>query len=177
MRPVGGSGADVGDGLGAGSGGEPGNDDGVGRQGGDGRGPGRAHDRNPRGSLVVQEQIESRLTHNGMAVLGDVMRRMANNPDLRQILPGGLEDEVNEGSSFPQRLSPRAARRAERGTPGHGNRAAGGKEDLVTAGWRRTAVSADAAGAEAVATGTGTALTVTRRTAGTGACRGAKAPR
>ena len=49
-----------------------------------------------RGSLA-QEQIEARLTHGGVAVLGEVMRRMANNPDLRQIFFGRLGDEVSGG--------------------------------------------------------------------------------
>ena len=60
------------------------------------RGPGQSRVGGSRGSLV-QEQIESRLARSGVAVIGEMMRGMASNPGLRQLLFGGLGDEAMGG--------------------------------------------------------------------------------
>ena len=121
-RPAGRSGSGGGGGQGIGLVGGRGIDDGGGRQSGDGRELDRARDRGPSGSLVL-EQIEARLTHGGMAVLGEVMRCMANNPDLRQIFFGGLGNEVRGGARPP--------RHAAGGARAAGSRSSGLMEVLV----------------------------------------------
>ena len=67
--------------------------DADGRQGDGMRGPGRSHGGGSWGSLA-QEQIESRLARSGAAVIGEMMRSMASDPGLRQLLFGGLGDEA-----------------------------------------------------------------------------------
>ena len=76
------------------------------------------------------EQIEARLTHGSIAVLGEVMRHMANNPDLWQIFFGetGGTDEGEVGPRGADPPAPRAGRGEDRriidleagGGPRHG---------------------------------------------------------
>ena len=46
----------------------------------------------------MHEQLESRLARSGAAVIGEMMRSMASDPGLRQLLFGGLGHGAMGGS-------------------------------------------------------------------------------
>ena len=69
------------------------------RHSGSMRGPGWSHGGGSRGPLV-HEQLGARLTRSGAAAIGQmVMRSMASDPGLRQLLFGGMAHEAMEVSS------------------------------------------------------------------------------
>ena len=57
----------------------------------------------------MEEQVEARLAHGSIAVLGEVMRRMAGNPDLRQIFVGEVRGAGGDEAG-PRGTGPPATR-------------------------------------------------------------------
>ena len=78
------------------------------RHGSSMQGPGRSHVGGSRWPLV-REQLAARLTRDGAAAIGQmVVRGMADDPGLRQLLLGGMAREVDHGSEqLPRRVAPR----------------------------------------------------------------------
>ena len=114
------------------------------------------------------------MTHSSIAVLGEVMRRMANNLDCWQIFFGGTEGADEGGVGPRSAAAPTPLRREPGGARTAGSLLSRRAEAPTMGAGGRTAGTSDAARRGAGGTSAETTLTVSSRTAGTGDCRGAK---